>query len=312
MSMGHDVYYLYVQMDEQVWHVRPEFELVYDNSNGDLPIRIRCISVNSKLYMVGGQKEQKIIKADDDISSEVNYVPNLKSFVLNLDVHPSIHISEDFSPLVVSVNDKFYVMARRPIYNYDKTLERPIFEVFDLAAVNGGSWKELLSPPWTDLAQFKLGGDYMYHHFVWGHKIAFCTRVGFYIFDTDMKKWIFTPEKLSPFPIISYELQLVFNPPFARCEFQGFLTHLGDGDGGRRMCLLYAGFDHYCRWCERIADFRVSISCNDAGDRFPYAYLETLQHYDFGKFDNPARWIDFSFVMFLSTLSMESKTCEVA
>ncbi|KAF5951197.1 hypothetical protein HYC85_009141 [Camellia sinensis] len=361
MSMGHDVYYFYVQMDEQVWRVniselgdesqpRPEFELVRDNSNGELPIGMGCISVNSKLYMVGGQKEQQITEDDDDCSSEVDYVPNLKSFVLNLDPHPSIRICEDlpsmhgpkFSPLVVSVNDKFYVVARRPICDYDKALEQPVFEVFDPAAVNGGSWKELPSPPWTDPAQFKLGGDYMYHHFVWGHKIVFCTQAGFYIFDTDMKKWDFTPEKLSPFPIIccasaeydgfliampwdhqqlvAYrmdldlesdsdaiakpypyrvldELQPVFNPPFAQCEFQGFLTHLGDGDGGRRMCLLYAGFDHYCRWSARVANFRVSISCNDAGDRFPYAYLETLQHYDFEKFHNPSRWIDSAFVM---------------
>ncbi|KAL7238596.1 hypothetical protein ACSBR2_004650 [Camellia fascicularis] len=361
MSMGHDVY-LYVQMDEQVWRVnvsklgdesqpRPEFELVSDNSNGELPIGMGCISVDSKLYMVGGQKEQHITEDDDDdSSSEVDYVPNLKSFVLNLDAHPSIRICEDlpsmngpkFNPLVVSVNDKFYVLARRPIYNYDKALEQPVFEVFDPAAVNGGSWKELRRPPWTDPAQFKLGGDYIYHHFVWGHKIVFCTRAGFYIFDTDMKKWDFTDEKLSPFPIISCasaefdgfliampwdrqqlvayrldsdsdsdaiakpcrvldELHPVFNPPFARREFQGFLTHLGDGDGdgdgGRRMCLLYAGMDYYRRWCARVANFRVSIKCSDAGDWLPYAYLETLQHYDFEKFDNPVRWIDSAFVM---------------
>ncbi|KAL7258665.1 hypothetical protein ACSBR1_004726 [Camellia fascicularis] len=359
MSMGHDVYYLYVQMDEQVRRVnvsklgdesqpRPEFELVSDNSNGELPIGMGCISVDSKLYMVGGQKEQHITEDDDDdSSSEVDYVPNLKSFVLNLDAHPSISICEDlpsmngpkFNPLVVSVNDKFYVLARRPIYNYDKALEQPVFEVFDPAAVNGGSWKELPRPPWTDPAQFKLGGDYIYHHFVWGHKIVFCTRAGFYIFDTDMKKWDFTDEKLSPFPIISCasaefdgfliampwdhqqlvayrldsdsdaiakpcrvldELRPVFNPPFARREFQGFLTHLGDGDGdgGRRMCLLYAGMDYYRRWCARVANFRVSIKCSDAGgDWLPYAYLETLQHYDFEKFDNPVRWIDSAFVM---------------
>ncbi|XP_028126505.1 uncharacterized protein LOC114323175 isoform X26 [Camellia sinensis] len=359
MSMRHDVY-LYVQMDEQVWRVnvsklgdesqpRPEFELVSDNSNGELPIGMGCISVNSKLYMVGGQKEQQITKDDDDeddddSSSEVDYVPNLKSFVLNLDAHPSIRICQDlpsmngpkFNPLVVSVNDKFYVLARRPICDYGKALDQPVFEVFDPAAVNGGSWKELPRPPWTDPAQFKLGGDYIYHHFVWGHKIVFCTRAGFYVFDTDMKKWDFTDEKLSPFPIISCasaefdgfliampwdrqqlvayqldsdsdatakpcrvldELRPVFNPPFARHEFQGFLTHLGDVDGGHRMCLLYAGYDYYSRWCARVANFRVSISCNDAGDRFPYAYLETLQHYDFEKFDNPARWIDSAFVM---------------
>ncbi|CAL5401249.1 unnamed protein product [Camellia sinensis] len=359
MSMRHDVY-LFVQMDEQVWRVnvsklgdesqpRPEFELVSDNSNGELPIGMGCISVNSKLYMVGGQKEQQITKDDDDeddddSSSEVDYVPNLKSFVLNLDAHPSIRICEDlpsmngpkFNPLVVSVNDKFYVLARRPICDYGKALDQPVFEVFDPAAVNGGSWKELPRPPWTDPAQFKLGGDYIYHHFVWGHKIVFCTPAGFYVFDTDMKKWDFTDEKLSPFPIMScasaefdgfliampwdrqqlvaYQLDLdsdaiakpcrvldelrpVFNPPFARHEFQGFLTHLGDGDGGHRMCLLYAGYDYYRRWCARVANFRVSISCNDAGDRFPYAYLETLQHYDFEKFDNPARWIDSAFVM---------------
>ncbi|CAL5340255.1 unnamed protein product [Camellia sinensis] len=359
MSMRHDVY-LYVQMDEQVWRVnvsklgdesqpRPEFELVSDNSNGELPIGMGCISVNSKLYMVGGQKEQQITKDDDDeddddSSSEVDYVPNLKSFVLNLDAHPSIRICQDlpsmngpkFNPLVVSVNDKFYVLARRPICDYGKALDQPVFEVFDPAAVNGGSWKELPRPPWTDPAQFKLGGDYIYHHFVWGHKIVFCTRAGFYVFDTDMKKWDFTDEKLSPFPIISCasaefdgfliampwdrqqlvayqldsdsdatakpcqvldELRPVFNPPFGRHEFQGFLTHLGDVDGGHRMCLLYAGYDYYSRWCARVANFRVSISCNDAGDRFPYAYLETLQHYDFEKFDNPARWIDSAFVM---------------
>ncbi|XP_028126498.1 uncharacterized protein LOC114323175 isoform X19 [Camellia sinensis] len=361
MSMRHDVY-LYVQMDEQVWRVnvsklgdesqpRPEFELVSDNSNGELPIGMGCISVNSKLYMVGGQKEQQITKDDDDeddddSSSEVDYVPNLKSFVLNLDAHPSIRICQDlpsmngpkFNPLVVSVNDKFYVLARRPICDYGKALDQPVFEVFDPAAVNGGSWKELPRPPWTDPAQFKLGGDYIYHHFVWGHKIVFCTRAGFYVFDTDMKKWDFTDEKLSPFPIISCasaefdgfliampwdrqqlvayqldsdsdatakpcrvldELRPVFNPPFARHEFQGFLTHLGDVDGGHRMCLLYAGYDYYSRWCARVANFRVSISCNDAGDRFPYAYLETLQHYDFEKFDNPARWIDSAFVMYV-------------
>ncbi|XP_028059874.1 uncharacterized protein LOC114263517 isoform X1 [Camellia sinensis] len=63
------------------------------------------------------------------------------------------------------------------------------------------------------------------------------------------------------------------------------------------MCLLYAGFDYYNRWCARVANFQVSISCNDAGDRFLYAYLETLQHYDFEKFDNPARWINSAFVM---------------
>ncbi|GMP61932.1 hypothetical protein CsSME_00024214 [Camellia sinensis var. sinensis] len=359
MSMRHDVY-LYVQMDEQVWRVnasklgdesqpRPEFELVSDNSNGELPIGMGCISVNSKLYMVGGQKEQQITKDDDDeddddSSSEVDYVPNLKSFVLNLDAHSSIRICEDlpsmngpkFNPLVVSVNDKFYVLARRPICDYGKALDQPVFEVFDPAAVNGGSWKELPRPPWTDPAKFKLGGDYIYHHFVWGHKIVFCTQAGFYVFDTDMKKWDFTDEKLSPFPIISCasaefdgfliampwdrqqlvayqldsdsdatakpcrvldELRPVFNPPFARHEFQGFLTHLGDVDGGHRMCLLYAGYDYYSRWCARVANFRVSISCNDAGDRFPYAYLETLQHYDFEKFDNPARWIDSAFVI---------------
>ncbi|THG23329.1 hypothetical protein TEA_001251 [Camellia sinensis var. sinensis] len=132
-----DVYYLYVQMNEQVWRVtklgdesqpRPEFELVCDNSNGELPIGMGCISVNSKLHMVGGQKEQKITEDDDDSSSEVDYVPNLKSFVLNLDAIricedlPSMH-GQKFNPLVVSVNDKFYVLARRPIYNYDKALE---------------------------------------------------------------------------------------------------------------------------------------------------------------------------------------------
>ncbi|XP_028126441.1 uncharacterized protein LOC114323164 isoform X3 [Camellia sinensis] len=204
--------------------------------------------------------------------------------------------------------------------------------------------KELPRPPWTDPAQFKLGGDYIYHHFVWGRKIVFCTRAGFYIFDTDMNKWDFTDEKLSPFPIISCasaeyygfliampwdhqqlvvyrldsdsdadaiakpypyrvldELWPVFNPPFAGREFQGFLTHLGDGDGdgGCGMCLLYAGFDYYSRWCARVANFQVSISCNDAGDWFLYAYLETLQHYDFEKFDNPARWIDSAFVMYV-------------
>ncbi|CAL5401241.1 unnamed protein product [Camellia sinensis] len=145
MSMGHDVYYLYVQMNEQVWRVtilgdesqpRPEFELVCDNSNGELPIGMGCISVNSKLYMVGGQKEQKITEDDDDSPSEVDYVPNLKSFVLNLDAIricedlPSLH-GQKFNPLVVCVNDKFYVLARRPIYNYDKALEQPVFEVLD-------------------------------------------------------------------------------------------------------------------------------------------------------------------------------------
>ena len=148
MSMGHDVCYLYVQMNEQVWRVtilgdesqpRPEFELVCDNSNGELPIGMGCISVNSKLHMVGCQKEQKITEDDDDSSSEVDCVPNLKSFVLNLDAHPSIRICQDlpsmngpkFNPLVGSVNDKFYVLARRPIYNYDKALEQPVLEVFD-------------------------------------------------------------------------------------------------------------------------------------------------------------------------------------
>ncbi|CAL5401242.1 unnamed protein product [Camellia sinensis] len=103
-----------------------------------------------------------------------------------------------------------------------------------------------------------------------------------------------------PYPYrVLDELWPVFNPPFARRKFQGFLTHLGDGDGdgGRRICLLYAGFDYYNRWCARVANFQVSISCNDAGDRFLYAYLETLQHYDFEKFDNPARWINSAFVM---------------
>ncbi|CAL5398052.1 unnamed protein product [Camellia sinensis] len=101
-----------------------------------------------------------------------------------------------------------------------------------------------------------------------------------------------------PYPYrVLDELWPVFNPPFARRKFQGFLTHLGDGDGGRRMCLLYAGFDYYSRWCARVANFQVSISCNDAGDRFLYAYLETLQHYDFEKFDNPARWMNSAFVM---------------
>lgn len=336
---------------------RPEFQTMFDNSDGvlDLPIKMGCISVGSKLYMIGGEREKWITPDDDDDDddyklaiTEIDFLPNLDVYALDFDRRgcASIRVCKNggdddiprmlvpkFSPLVINLDEKIYVLARRPSCKYDKPLELPVFEVFDPLLE---SWRALPHPPWTDPAQFKIGSDYMHHHFVWAHKIVCCTIAGFYIFDTRMEKWEFIEKRLSPIPMIScaaaefngflvampwdlqqlsiyqldsdgipksyrvlHELYSVFNPPFVRYHFQGFLTHLGDDvGGGHKMSLLYAGVDHCNTWYARVAIFRVILSCNDAGDLYPHAYLETVEVYDLEKFDGLSCWIDSAFVTY--------------
>ncbi|KAL7239923.1 hypothetical protein ACSBR2_005731 [Camellia fascicularis] len=64
------------------------------------------------------------------------------------------------------------------------------------------------------------------------------------------------------------------------------------------MSLLYAGVDHCNIWYARVAIFRVLLSCNDAGDLYPHAYLETVEVYDLEKFDGLSCWIDSAFVTY--------------
>ncbi|KAI7985405.1 F-box/kelch-repeat protein [Camellia lanceoleosa] len=138
---------------------------MFNNSDGvlDLPIRMGCISVGSKLYMIG---DVYALDFDRRGCASIRVCKNGGG-----DDIPRMLVPK-FSPLVINLDEKIYVVARRPSCKYDKPLELPVFKVFDPLLK---SWKALPHPPWTDPAQFKIGSDYMHHHFVWAHKIVCCT-----------------------------------------------------------------------------------------------------------------------------------------
>ncbi|KAL7259978.1 hypothetical protein ACSBR1_005775 [Camellia fascicularis] len=115
---------------------RPEFQTMFDNSDGvlDLPIKMGCISVGSKLYMIGGEREKWITPDDDDDEddyklaiTEIDFLPNLDVYALDFDRRgcASIRVCKNggdddiprmlvpkFSPLVINLDEKIYVLAR--------------------------------------------------------------------------------------------------------------------------------------------------------------------------------------------------------
>ncbi|KAK9941125.1 hypothetical protein M0R45_017752 [Rubus argutus] len=218
-----------------------------------------------------------------------------------------------FGPIVVTLEDKIYVLATKPYSGNeeDNDNQPPLFKVFDPLHQ---SFKKLPYPPYYDSNSSSL-----YGYCAWGHKLVIDTdQSDLYLFDTHKETWENWPNKKEDKwndevdyrnyvfdavvdfegfligvvnrELAVYQLDLNGIPKLYRDlhELQGIFCPfllvskclVGKCDGGR-MWLVYSGKDLMDFRYTRVAVFRVSISEDLAGNRALSAELEAAEFYAF-------------------------------
>ncbi|KAL6187728.1 hypothetical protein ACLB2K_039123 [Fragaria x ananassa] len=148
-------------------------------------------------------------------------VPNLDVFAFdpNASDGPTISLSDGrtiprriidprlIDPIVFTLEDKIYVMARAPYLGNEEDIDHqpPLFKVFDPLHQ---FWKELPTPPHCD-----YGKEACYFYCTWGHKLLVHHNQRRHLFDTHHEKWEDLPREEGD--------ELLFDT--AAVEFEGFL-----------------------------------------------------------------------------------------
>ncbi|KAK9271456.1 hypothetical protein L1049_027047 [Liquidambar formosana] len=171
---------------------RPEplvLEEVVDFQDADMPIGMGGFVLESKLYMVEGEKVRKGIKNVFDpsrtILDESNGSKGLNGIVFVCDsVDPKLESQfSPFSPhppgvppmmnsviahpIVVTIKGKVYVLAREPIYSSIDYVGGS-FWVFDPTTK---LWDALPDPPFYERSFLSSSSSFMTNYFVLGHMI---------------------------------------------------------------------------------------------------------------------------------------------
>lgn len=313
-------WFLYLNMNKRLCRVnitefcersspKPKFEVVHsfpeEGHPSPIPRRMRHVTVGSKSYMVGGERLDGSLHCD--ANGRCFPSPNLDIFsfdpthtngplitICNGDIPRLIDPKTKTIPIVTTIEEKIYVLAKRPYLGEAEELDddqAPKFKVFDPLH---RSWKHLPDPPCYDksLHDTEL---FVYNHFAWGHKLIISTKSGSYIFDTHQEKWEDTTHQLPnegfkaavevgrfligmPYngkDLVAYQLDSngVFKPYKVLHELQGIFRtcllvcdySMGKCDADR-IWLVYSGKDGLDLWKTWVVVLRVLTSIDNVGN----------------------------------------------
>ncbi|KAL7219337.1 hypothetical protein ACSBR2_012414 [Camellia fascicularis] len=209
------------------------------STSGGSPMRMGCMVVDSKLYMVGGAND--VIDKNDGSCKENFYLyafafdpitdPTKEGLLVPVRDIPRLSGYKP-RPIVATLEGKIYLLSRHSYYSYLFELdhEASYFEVFDPNPnpVDGGDRKwEILPNPFSFS---KSGGDTILDYFAWGHRLGIYIQAGFCMFNASKNKWADGTEFSNQFCVLD-DLSFVPRPSSVGAEFEGFcIAMLRNGD----------------------------------------------------------------------------------